>query len=331
MDVLQDLDINLRKKIKKNIVLAPYTTFKIGGPAKYFFETDNEKELVEILKFCKEKKIPYFVLGGGSNILVSDKGFKGIVIKIKNQKLKIKNNLVNVGAGALISNLILKTKKHNLSGLEYLTGLPGTLGGAIFGNAGSRRFGKEIGDLVKKAKLLFPDGKIKEVNNVWFKFSYRHSHLKDFKDNERPIVLSATLKLKHDTKKNIEKRMNEINTIRTKNLPKGFCAGCVFKNVEIDNLTKNEKNTIAKLIPLNIIKGNKTKKQKIPTAWLIDQCGLKGKRIGGAKISEQHANFIINEGKASASDVKKLMDLARKKVFKKFNIHLKDENILVGF
>ncbi|MEW6407458.1 MAG: UDP-N-acetylmuramate dehydrogenase [Patescibacteria group bacterium] len=330
MDTLEDLDINLYKKVRKNVPLAPYTTFKIGGPARYFFGTDNEKELVVILKFCKIKNIPYFVLGGGSNILVSDKGFEGLVIKILDTRYKIQDTNIEAGAGALISKLILETKKQDLSGLEYLTGLPGTLGGAIFGNAGSTRFGREIGDLVKKAKLLFPDGKIKEVSNNWFEFSYRHSHLKDFKDNERPIVLSAILKLKRGTKKNIEKRMNEINTIRTKNLPKGFCAGCVFKNIEIANLHELPAN-LRKLLSKDIIKGNKNKGFKIPAGWLIEQCGLKGKKIGNAVISEQHANFIINENRARARDIKKLIDLARKKVFKKFNIHLEDENILVGF
>jgi UDP-N-acetylmuramate dehydrogenase len=331
-------------KIKKNVVLAPYTTYKIGGPAKYFFETANEKEIVRVLKFCQKNKIPYFILGGGSNVLFSDKGFDGLVIKIQDTKYKIQDTYIEAGAAMSIAKLIAKTKEKNLSGAEYLAGLPGTLGGAIFGNAGSTRSGKEIKDLIYKAELLFPRGKIKKVNNNWFKFSYRHSYLKELKNNDRPIILKAVLKLKRDTKENIEKRIKEINTMRSQRLPCGFSAGCVFKNVKIMNLpppqkiwqkdTQEYKDFVKinkQLVPWDIIKGNEEKGYKIPTAWFIDQCGLKGKKIGGARISKEHANFIINENNAKAADVIALMKLARKKVKEKFNIDLEDENILVEF
>lgn len=330
MDIFKNINSNIKKKIRENVPLAPYTTFKLGGPALYFFESDDEKEIVEIVKFCRKKKIPYFVLGGGSNLLISDKGFKGIVIKIKDSGLKIKDDIVEAGAGILLSKLILETKKKNLSGVEYLFGVPGTLGGAIFGNAGSTRSGKEISDLVYQAKILFPNGTIKKVNKKWFKFSYRYSRLKIFKNGERPIILSTTLKLQKDTQDNIKKRIKEISLMRSSRIPPGFSAGCVFKNIEIANLRELPAN-LRELLPKDIIKGNKNKGYKIPAAWLIDQCGLKGKKIGKAKISEKHANFIINEDKAKAADVKKLIDLAKSKVKKKFNIHLEEENILVGF
>lgn len=330
MNIFKNLDINLRKKIKKNVALAPYTTFRIGGPAKYFLETENDKELVEVLKFCKKKKISYFVMGGGSNLLISDNGFNGLVIKLQAKSYKLKADYIETEAGILISNLIAKTIKYNLSGLEYLAGLPGTLGGAIFGNAGSTRSGKEIADLIESAKLLFPSGKIKEVDNKWFKFAYRYSRLKDFENSERPIILSAKLKLKKDTKENIGKKMKEVLAMRLERVPGGCSAGCVFKNIQFANLRELPVN-LRELLPKDIIKGNIKKGFKIPTAWLIDQCGLKGKKIGKAKISERHANFIINEDGAKAEDVKALMDLARREVKKKFNISLEEENILVGF
>lgn len=319
-----------KKKIRENVVLAPYTTYKIGGPAKYFFEAKNAEEISEALKWCRAEKLPYFILGGGSNLLISDNGFNGMVIRVQSSGFRVQGNCVEAGAGVSIARLIQETKKRGLSGCEYLSGLPGTLGGAIFGNAGSTRYGWEIGDLIVSVDLLFPNDRITRVKKSWFKFTYRYSRLKDFLPTKRPIILNVKLRLKKDKKANIEKRIKEIALVRSQKIPWGFSAGCVFKNVEVKDL-KGTARKVLKILPANILKGRKEKDFKIPAAWLIEQCGLKGKTIGGAEISEKHANFFLNRSLAKASDIKALVDLARARVKEKFDIILEDENILVGF
>lgn len=281
---------------KKNELLSRHTTFRVGGPAKYFFEAKKEKDILDAVKIAKKNKIYFFILGGGSNILFSDKSFNGLIIKIKTNKIKFnKENLVEAGAGVVLGNLIRETTNKKLSGLERFAGIPGTVGGAIFGNAGLGKDGPWIGDRVEKIKLLMPDGKIKEVSKKWMKFSYRHSRLKEIKSEKRPIILSVILKLKKGNKKESEKAIKEKFETR-KRYPTKPSAGCIFKNLPDQ-----------------------------PTAKLIDKCGLKGKKIGGAQVSKKHANFIINTGNATARNVLDLMDLIKKEVRKKFKINLEKE------
>lgn len=276
-------------KILKNKILKKYTTFRIGGKADFFAEPESIDEIIKAVQFAKEKKIPFVVMGNGSNILVNDKGYRGLVIKMKNEKLKIKNDLMVCEAGVPLSRIINEALKHKLSGTEFLAGIPGTLGGAIVGNAGTSN--KRISDILESVKLLKSNGKIIETKKDYFKFGYRESKIKKNGD----IILEAILKLKKNDKKIIQKNITKIIKKREKQ-PYGYSAGSVFKNPE-----------------------------KYKAAELIEKAGLKDRKKGDAQISKEHANFIINLEKATSSDVKYLINEVRKEVLNKFSVQLERE------
>jgi UDP-N-acetylmuramate dehydrogenase len=312
-------------KIKEKIPLKEYTTFKIGGPARYFFVAKSKEDLKNAILWAKKKKLPFFILGGGSNVLFSDKGFKGLVIKIQNSNLKIQNEnskfKIICGAGLPLMKLVFKSSEIGATGLENLAGIPGTLGGAIWGNAGA--FGREIGDVIEEVEILRINGltswRIEKLKNKDCKFGYRDSI---FKRKKNLIILEATLKLKKGKGKEIEEKIKEILRLRKEKQPLEFpSAGSVFKNVPIEKVSKRIREKFKE----------KIKDGFLPTGVLIDAAGLKGFQIGGAKISEKHANFIVNVGNAKASDVKELIEKIKKEVKKKFKIQLEEEIKLVGF
>lgn len=283
---------SLNKKIKTKINLAGYTSFKIGGTAEYFFEPDNLKSLQQALIFAKQAGINVFILGAGSNILVSDAGLDGLVIRLGSKffrKCSCQGNCIIAGGGLKINALIAFSGKHKLSGLEFLIGIPGTLGGSLLGNAGA--WGQSIGGLVKQAGVLDHNGRFKILTRRQLKFGYRKSNLNSY------IIIWAKLKLKPGSKKEIISKISEYQQKRrqTQNnsLPN---AGCVFKNPGRDSAGR-----------------------------LIDACGLKGKRMGKAVVSKLHANFILNTKGAKSQDVLSLMDLIQEKVREKFKINLKPE------
>ncbi|OGZ34042.1 MAG: UDP-N-acetylenolpyruvoylglucosamine reductase [Candidatus Portnoybacteria bacterium RBG_19FT_COMBO_36_7] len=308
-------------KFKKNELLANHTTLRIGGPAKYFFEAKEKKELIEALKWAKENSVPYFILGGGSNLLVSDKGFDGLVIKVRSEKLKVKSEgskyIVEVEAGVPLIKIILETTKAGYSGAEWGYGIPGTIGGAICGNAG--RLGQDISQVIESVIILDENLAEKELNKEDCRFTYRESV---FKKNGW-IILSATLVLKKKEQKLIDDILDEAKKV-VKGYPPFPSAGCAFKNYEI----KNNNGQLPKEHPEleSQIRGG-----KIGTGYLIDACGLKQKQIGGAKIWEGHANYIINTGNARAEDVISLIDICKKSVKEKFGIELEEEIRLLGF
>jgi len=287
--------------VKKNILLKNYTTFKIGGWAKYFFVAKKKEDLIGAIKVAKKLKLPFFVLGGGSNLLISDKGFEGLVIKNETRNFKIKKKKIIAESGAILDNIIEAAVGAGLSGLEEGSGIPGTLGGAVYGNAGWPRGVWAIGDCVEEVELLMPSGKIKKVGRKWLSFGYRNSRLKKTKGG-KPIILEVILKLKKRGKEDLEKERLEILKTRTKKIPPGFSAGSIFKN------------------PFRKSAG-----------FLIEKCSLKGKRIGDVEISEKHANFIVNLGNGRAKDVIKLIKLAKQKVKNKFGIVLEEEVCYLGF
>ena len=283
---------HLNKKIKTKINLAGQTSFKIGGKARFFFQPENLKQLQQALISAKRAGLRIFILGAGSNILVSDSGLNGLVIKLAGpdfKKLNFEGNCMIAGSGLKLSRLILSAKNKGLSGLEFLAGIPGTLGGAAMGNAGA--WDKSIGGLVKEVHVLDDCGKLKLLKNRELKFSYRESNLNKY------IILSAKLKLTPENKgliaARIKKYLLERRKTQNNSLPN---AGCVFKN------------------PVNASAGK-----------LIDLCGLKGKAKGGAVISKLHANFILNKNKAKSRDVLSLMDLISRKVKERFKINLEPE------
>ncbi|HUS59865.1 MAG TPA: UDP-N-acetylmuramate dehydrogenase [Nevskiaceae bacterium] len=281
--------------VKADVLLAGHTTFKIGGPADLFYEANTTDKIIQAVKLARRLKIPYFILGEGSNLLISDQGFKGLVIKIQTSEFKLRNSNIIADGGVKLKTLVEETAKVGLFGLEFVAGIPGTLGGAVRGNAGAWQ--QNIGDRVLKVRVLTEKGEIKWLNQKNCQFKYRQSRFK--KTSE--IILEVELQLGKGVRKEISKKIKKILKKREIQ-PKELSAGCIFINPK----------------PLSAGK-------------LIEGCGLKGRRIGDAQISPQHANFIVNLGQARAKDVLQLIKLAKTKVQKKFGVRLEKEIYLLGF
>lgn len=313
---------NLLKNFRENISLAEYTSFKIGGPAKYFYEAKSKEDIMQAVKVAKEFKLPYYILGNGNNILVSDQGFDGLVIRIKNQEIKITDNKISADAGVMLGNLVGEAAKAGLSGLEWMSGIPGTLGGAIYGNAGA--FGNSIGEKIEKVQVLDPDNLMtKWMGQEECEFAYRSSV---FKKNKY-VIFGAVLKLEKGDPSEIRKHILE-NIKKRSHHPAGYpSAGSVFKNVVISENKKIFSNLLNKYPELDKFRNT----GKIPTGWFVEELGLRGKKIGGAMIAKEHGNFILNTGGAKATDVIMLISLIKQKVRVNFGIRLEEEIQYVGF
>jgi UDP-N-acetylmuramate dehydrogenase len=288
----------------KNVLLKDYTTFKIGGPAKYFFVAKSKEDLIKAIEISKKNKLPIFILGGGSNILFSDKGFCGLVIKLEISGIEFSKNKVVVGSGVKLSNFANIVSKNGFSGFEWAVGIPSaTVGGSIFGNA--QAFGFKISDTVESVEVLnLKTLKIQKFSKQQCKFSLKNSI---FKKNKNFVILSIIFKLKKGDKEEIKNKIHEFLKHRKKCHPiEFFSAGSVFVNPE-------------------------KKKEMISVGYLIEKIGLKEKKIGNAQISEKHANFIINLGNAKSKDVEALIKLAKQKVKKNFNINLETEIQIVNY
>lgn len=280
--------------------LAKHTTFGIGGPADCMVFPETREELSKLLKYACQKKISAIFIGSGSNILVWDKGFDGIVISLKKsfKNLTIKrNSQIIVEAGVMLGTMVKQAMAAEIGGLESLIGVPGTVGGALIMNAGA--FGSEISKYFEEAKTMTIEGDTKSYKKGEIEFSYRHS---TFPKNE--ILLEATFQCKRGKPAEILKDRKVASDGRKSNQPLKFrSAGSIFKNPS----------------------------DSLAAGYLIDKTGLKGTERGGAAISEKHANFIVNMGDATAADVLYLIKLAKKYVAKKFHINLELEVKLIGF
>jgi len=308
-------------EIKNNVLLKNYSTFQIGGKAKYFATIRNESELEEAIKFCKEKNIPFFILGGGSNVLFSDKGINGLIIKMENKKFNfLENNKVLAESGCEMKEIVKATIERGLAGLEWAGGLPGTLGGAIRGNAGA--FGGEIKDCVEKVIAFSQkDNKKKEYSQKECQFGYRSSIFKKNKE----IILSAVLSFKKGDAKELKRKVEEKINYRKERHPLEYPnAGSIFKNCPLDKIPENVKERFKdkiKFDPFPIL----------PSAVLIAEAGLIGFKKGGAKISEKHPNFIINFNNATFQDVIYIIKKVKDTVFEKFGVVLEEEIEIVEF
>lgn len=290
---------------KQNEPLSRHTTLHVGGPARFFAEVINETELMEALQFSAAQKLPFFILGGGSNTLASDVGFDGLVIKIQNNDFKIDDDVVTIGAGHLTALAARKIGEAGLAGFEWAVTLPGTIGGAVFGNAGC--FGSEMKDVVQSVNVLN-----KKLSNQECGFAYRHS---GFKTNPA-IILSVTLKLQKGDKEKIKALMqNYLDMRKTKQPLDAPSAGCMFKNYEIKS---GEKFNFA--VPEEFMK-----KGQIPAGWLVEQAGCKSLICGQARISDKHGNFLLNSGKATAAEIESLIGSAKDKIKAKFGLELEME------
>lgn len=313
----------MKMNIQENIILAPHTTFKIGGPARYFIEAKSAEEIKEAVLWAREKGVPYFLLGGGSNLLVSDDGFNGLVIKIKTASYKIQDTSVTAEAGAPLAKLVAESANNDLTGLEWAVGIPGTIGGAVCGNAGA--YGHSTSEAVIHARAMDQNSEIVDFNNQDCHFCYRGSIFKE--SGNKLIILETELKLIKGNSNEIKEKIKKIISERAGKIPHYPSSGSFFKNYIVDEKSPTS-NLLLKNFPelKNNIKGG-----KIATGYFIEQCDLKGKTIGGAQISEQHANFIINIGNAKAIDVLGLAEICKREVAKKFGVELEIEKKLIGF
>lgn len=276
-----------------------HTSFRVGGPARWFVEVKSGEELQEAIDFAEEKKMPWFILGGGTNTLVADKGFDGLVIKMSNRDVRIEGERMMVGAGAMSVSVARAAADAGLSGLEWAASLPGTIGGAVRGNAGC--FGGEMKDCVERVKIF--GSETKDLTNYDLRFGYRDSAIK----HSKSIVLEVTLKLTQGDKGEIKKKMDEFMGKRKTTQPiASGTAGCAFKN------------------PL--VHGTLMSCGKI-----IDDLGLKGTKIGGIQISEVHGNFLINTGGATADDVVQMIALMKTRARNELGIQLQEEIEYLGF
>lgn len=302
---------------QENVLLAKYGSYRIGGSARYFYYAQNSEALIKALKNWKQKN-KIFILGAGTNILFNDRGFDGFVLKPDLKDISVKNNVITAGAGALMEDLLKFYVKKSLSGLEWAGGLPGTLGGAIRGNAGA--FGGEIKDVVLSVSSIRPfDLKLVKRDNNQCGFGYRSSVFKNQKNKE--IILSAELRLKAGDKVVIKKAIEDKIRYRRERHPlEHFNIGSIFKNVVLASIPKKRHSLFSKAVKTDPF-------PVVPAAFLLSEAGLKGVASGGAMISPKHPNFIVNVLSASSADVENLIALAKHKVKKNFQIELEEEII----
>ena len=299
-------------QILENEPMNKHTSFKVGGSAHYYVKAECINDLKKAFELAREKGLPYFILGNGTNLLVADKGFDGVVITLTGEFSEIEeigNGAFKVGAATPLGRFARSAMKLGFTGIHKLAGIPGTLGGAIYMNAGA--YGQEIGTCCTQVTVLDSDGNIREISNADCAFGYRQSI---FQKN-KAIILSATFQLpaasaEGKTVADLEAELAECMAKRKSSQPLNMPnAGSTFKRLD---------------------KGSADMPQQIAPGYYIEQAGLKGFRIGGAEVSTVHANFIVNAGGATASDIKQLSEYVQQKVAEKFNIQLKREIILLG-
>ena len=305
-------------QIQENVPLAPLTTFKIGGPAKYFAEAHSEEEIREALAVAHDKNIPAIIMGGGSNVLVPDEGLNALVVFISLTDFKLNGKELEAGAGYNLLSLIKEASQAGMGGWEKLAGIPGTIGGAVRGNAGA--FGTEIKDFPVKIRALHSEtAEIKEFQNADCDFAYRHSF---FKDNPKWIITSLAVRLlKVAPTESLKLVADTIAEREKRHLQNVQAAGSYFMNpvasAEVVAMFEQEK-------------GMKSREGRVPAGWLIEKAGMKGAQVGGAIASLQHPNYIVNEGGATAREVKELAEDIKKAVAVKFGVQLKEEAVVLG-
>lgn len=299
-------------QIHENELMSKHTSFKVGGSARYFAKTECMNDLKVALDFAQERGLPYFILGNGTNLLVSDKGFDAVVITLAGEFSEIVdlgNGAFKVGAATPLGRFARNAMKLGFAGIHKLAGIPGTLGGAIYMNAGA--YGQEIGTCCTAVTVLESDGNAREYAASECEFGYRQSIFQKLGET----IVSATFQLpaasaEGKTADDLEAELAECMAKRKASQPLNMPnAGSTFKRLE---------------------HGSADMPQQIAPGYYIEQAGLKGYRIGGAEVSTVHANFIVNAGGATAADIKQLSEFVQQKVAEKFGIQLKREIILLG-
>lgn len=309
-------------QFKEGELMARHLNIRIGGPAKWFVEARTTQDLIDAVNMAQDFSAEYFILGGGSNTLVADTGFPGLVIKAANRNLKIEGSRMIVEAGVITSAAARASAEAGLHGFEWGISLPGTIGGAIRGNAGC--FGGEMKDAVESVRVL-RKGKVLILLNKEMYFGYRHSLLKESENVD--VILDATLKLEPGDRDEALEQIDRNLLGRKATQPLGASsAGCMFKNFEWTDDAQ-----IAQFSKLYDIPKEFLDRRRIPAGWIIDKLGLKGSRFGDAEVSLQHGNFLLNKGNATAADIILLVEKLKKHIANEVGITLKEEVAHIGF
>ncbi|MEE1312910.1 MAG: UDP-N-acetylmuramate dehydrogenase [Lachnospiraceae bacterium] len=291
-------DILKQEQILTQEPMKLHTTFKVGGPVDVFVKPESVEQIKEVMKAANEFQIPVYIIGNGSNLLVGDKGYRGVIIQIyKNMnQIQCQGNEITAQAGALLSTIAKLALEQELGGFEFASGIPGTLGGAVTMNAGA--YGGEMKQVLKSAVILTKEGEVKTLTTEELKLGYRKSIIID----EDYIVLEAVIELTPDAKEEIQEKMNEYALARRTKQPLEYpSAGSTFKR------------------PTGYFAGK-----------LIDDAGLRGFSYGGAQVSEKHCGFVINKGDATAKDIVTLMKMVNEKVMNQFGVSLEPEVKMIG-
>lgn len=299
MNIVKSIEKLKIGKVEKNVSLKKYTTYRAGGTAKVIVSPKSIDKLLELLKLLKDNNVEYKILGNGSNLIFNDSVYEPVLIKLNDiNNCDINNNVITVGAGYSLISLAMRVSRLGLTGMEFATGIPGTVGGAVYMNAGAYK--SDMGYIVTEVKAINENLEIVTLYNKDLKFKYRSSF---FQTHKNYICIEATIKLKYGSKKLIKEVIEDRRQKRISTQPLEYpSAGSVFRNPENDY------------------------------AWrLINVCGLKGYRIGGAMVSEKHANFIINVGNAKGEDIRNLILYVKDTVKKETGVDLKVEQEFVNW
>jgi UDP-N-acetylmuramate dehydrogenase len=303
--------------IRTQVALAPLTTFSIGGPAAYLAEAQSLADIREAYAFAKEKGLPVVVLGGGSNVVVPDEGLEALVLRVATKGITRNGTTLRMAAGEVLLDVVRFAAGQGLGGLESLAGIPGTVGGAVRGNAGA--FGSEIKDVLASATVFdIYLGETKTFSNAASEFAYRTSY---FKEHPGLIVLEAVVELMPTEPMEADKKiMHTLMDRHKRHIQDIKSAGSFFKNPvvsrELQEVFEKEKGVLSK-------------EGRVPAGWLMDKAGLKGARVGDAVASEHHTNYFLNAGNATAKDVKELAAMAKEEVSKAFGVTLEEEAVVL--
>lgn len=306
------------QEVQEHVMLAPLTTFEIGGPAKYLVDVRSEREISEAIAWARSKSVPFTVLGGGSNILAPDEGVHALVIRLVGNLWGFAKGEADAWAGTNLLTLIRAAGAQGWGGWEKLAGIPGSLGGAVRGNAGA--FGSEIKDFLVSVRALNSEtGKLRDFSNHECDFSYRHSF---FKDHPQWIIVRGKVKLCEQLSSECQRLCEEtIQERERRHLQNVKAAGSYFMNPkappEIIAMFEQEKNA-------------RSREGRVPAGWLIEKAGMKGAQVGGAIASLQHPNYLVNENDSSAAEVRELAEQIKKAVQSQFGVSLQEEAAVWG-
>lgn len=302
--------------VRRDVPLSSYTRFDIGGPAAVFIETANAGSFVQALDASKSCSVPHVVIGGGTNLIVADNGFDGVALRYTGRRITQDGLLLHAESGALLQEVVDASIAAGLEGVQTMTGIPGGLGGAIYGNAGA--YGHSIQEVIERVN--WTDGKgIYSFDNQSCQFNYRDSILKHNKDW---IVLSADLRFHPGDAANLTRIANEIRSVRDEKYPPAMkCAGSIFKNLLFSRLPLS----VRQQVPPKLVREG-----KVPSAWFLEQVDLKGLRIGDIQVASYHANLIYNDGAGTAADLLKVIAECKARIRAKFGFELEEEVQYIG-